>query len=418
MATLNRLAPKRIANAPDGRFADGGGLYLRVRGEGKYRHWIFRFVKTGKVTEIGIGAVKDVPLAKAREEARRLRQMVASGANPLVERRRAEAEQANSKTFGEVAKLVIDRGRNGWTVSSLRGWTNSLIKDAKRLADMNIADIGIDDVRRTVMPQFDKGDHVAARRTLGRIASALDYATARGWRSGANVAVWSVFKHLAPARDKADRRHRMLPWQGAPDAIDNIRVAAGVAPRALEFMILTATRLSEATDAQWSEIDFEAKTWTIPVSRMKARQPHTVPLSKRALEILDELGRGKVGEYVFPGRNMYGPIGAKTVQLACDAATGEKASPHGFRATFRSWCGANGVVREVAEAALAHTVQGVEGSYLREPMLERRRPIMEAWATFLDGKGAGATVVPFKSKGKRDAKSLQSSLVATLKRGP
>jgi integrase len=400
LTALNRLTPKRIAAAPDGRHADGGGLYLRVRGDGRYRHWIFRFSRSGKIAEISISAVDDVTLPAARDEGRRLREMVALGKDPIDERRRAEAEQANHKTFGAVAQLVIERGRKGWTPSSLRGWNDSLRRDAKRLHDIDIADVTVDDVKRTVMPIFDRGHYVHAKRTLTRIASALDYAIAHGWRSGANVAGWGVFRHIIPKREKADRRRRMLPWADAPAAVDAMRVAAGVGPRALEFMVLTAARLTEATEARWSEIDLDAEIWTIPASRMKARVEHVAPLSKRALAILDEMATMRVGEYVFPGRDMHGPIGAKTVQLACDAATDNRASPHGFRATFRSWCGAQGVDRELAEVALAHTIQGVEGAYHRDVMLERRRPVMEAWSDFVDGKSASAKVVQFKGKGR------------------
>ena len=156
MSALNRLSPKRIAAAPDGRHADGGGLYLRVRADGAYRHWIFRFSRNGKVAEMAIGAVADVRLAAARDEARRLREMVALGKDRIGERRRAEAEQTNHKTFTEVAALVINRGREAWTPSNLRGWNDSLLRHAKRLHDIDVADIGIEDVKRVAMPIFDR----------------------------------------------------------------------------------------------------------------------------------------------------------------------------------------------------------------------------------------------------------------------
>ena len=116
---LNQLTAREVACAKDGSHADGGGLDLRVSGGGSRRSWVFRSTRDGKVTETELGPVNAVTLAKAREEAQRLREIVASGKNPIAERRRVEAEEANRKTFHEVAKFVIERERDGWGASSL-----------------------------------------------------------------------------------------------------------------------------------------------------------------------------------------------------------------------------------------------------------------------------------------------------------
>src|ERR1700722_13464599 len=185
---LNQLTAREVACAKDGSHADGGGLYLRVSGGGSRRSWVFRFTCDGKVTETGLGPVNAVTLAKAREEAQRLREIVASGKNPIAERRRVEAEEANRKTFHEVAKFVIERERDGWGASSLASWRRSLFTDAKRLAELNVDEIAVENVKEVVTPILDRGDYVAARRTLSRVAEVLDCAIAHGWRSTGNVA--------------------------------------------------------------------------------------------------------------------------------------------------------------------------------------------------------------------------------------
>jgi integrase len=230
---------------------------------------------------------------------------------------------------------------------------------------------------------------------------------AHGWRSGANVAAWSVFRHILPKRpkDEADRHHPMVQWQDAPEIINRMRAVDTVAARALEFAALTATRISEAAGARWGEI--EGATWTVPKGRMnprgrgKPREAHVVPLSRQAVELLDGMLKHKVRDVVFPRPDapvFPRPDGAPVARMQCSrvsaAVTDGKASPHGWRSTFRTWCADHGVDREAAEAALAHKIGGVEGRYNRAAMIGRRRPVMQAWADHLDGHGADTKVVP------------------------
>jgi integrase len=133
---------------------------------------------------------------------------------------------------------------------------------------------------------------------------------------------------------------------------------------------------------------------------MKTRVEHVVALSGPALDFLTQLKAHRAGPYVFFGRDTRGPISRVPVWEMCGRATGGRGSPHGWRASFRSWCADNGVAREVAESALAHTLGGVEAAYNRAGMVERRRPVMEAWAAFLAGESETATVLPFTAQGR------------------
>jgi integrase len=323
--------------------------------------------------------------------------MIDEGLNPIAERRRVEDEQAAKRTFTEVARFVIERERNGWGASSLASWERSLFADAKRLANLNVDEISVEHVKLVVTPILDQGYYDTARRTLSRIETVLDCAIAHGWRSTSNVASWNVQKHIIPKRAKEDedRHHPMLPWRDAPAAMTELRDSDTMSARCIEFVALTGVRLSEARGARWEEIDFDKGLWTVPKGRMKMGEPHVVPLSRQALALLKSLWDHRTGPPVFFGRAR-GPVTRHALWMQCKRATGDMGSPHGWRATFRSWCADNGVDREVAESALAHKLGGVEGAYNRASMVERRRPVMDRWADFLTGEGAAATVVPFR----------------------
>src|SRR5205823_2788050 len=162
-----------------------------------------------------------------------------------------------------------------------------------------------------------------------------------------------------------------------------LRQQEGVAARALEFVILTASRVGEVIGARWSEIDLNGKVWTIPAERMKAAQAHRVPLSEAALAIVEKMAaHRRSDDYLFPGISAGRPISASAIRIVMDRI-GAGATTHGMRASFRSWCADNGIARDLAEQCLAHAIgNAVEQSYNRTDLLERRRPIMASWARF------------------------------------
>jgi integrase len=169
---------------------------------------------------------------------------------------------------------------------------------------------------------------------------------------------------------------------------------------ALEFCILTATRSGEVYGARWSEIDMATKVWTVPALRMKAAREHRVPLSERALEILEKLGNAMTGDYVFPSPRGRKPLSHVSMAKVMRRLQIDGATVHGFRSAFRDWAGnETHFPREVAEAALAHVIgDKAEQAYRRGDALEKRRALMEAWAGYCEPK-QGGNIVPIKRRG-------------------
>ena len=154
---------------------------------------------------------------------------------------------------------------------------------------------------------------------------------------------------------------------------------------ALEFLTLTATRSGETRGATWDEIDLEGKVWSIPESRMKTGEAHRIPLSSGAIRVLEQAQRLADGSgLVFPSTRRRKALGDRTLALLL-ATNRIECVPHGFRSSFRNWSAESGYSREVAEAALAHSVSRnqVESSYLSTDLFDRRRELMQVWSDYL-----------------------------------
>jgi integrase len=222
-----------------------------------------------------------------------------------------------------------------------------------------------------------------ASRVRGRIEAILDWAAARGFRQGENPARWrGHLENLLPKRSKVRRvaHHAALPFTGIGPLMTELRRQDGVAPRALEFLVLTASRTGEVLGARWSEINLAERVWTIPAERMKGGKEHRVPLSDAALHVLEAMANIRVDEYVFPGRN--GPLGPMALRRVLGCLGRDDSSVHGLRSSFRDWAGeTTAYPREVAEMALAHAVGSpVEAAYRRGDLFEKRRALMRDWA--------------------------------------
>lgn len=400
---INRLPPRAAATIVEpGRHADGGGLYLVV-GRGQSRKWVFRFKWRGRLVDMGLGAALSVTLAKARERAAEARKLLADGVSPL------EAKRAGSAvpTFGELADtLVADLGSQWRNPKHRAQWQTTLEKDAAKLRELSVDRIETADVLAVLKPIWLTKPETASR-LRGRIERVIDAAKAKGLRAGENPARWrGHLDHLLPAPKKLTRgHHAALPFDRVPPFIADLRSREAVAALALEFAILTAARSGEVRGAAWAEFDVAKKVWTVPGDRMKAGRDHRVPLPARALEILEKvraLSSGEGGALVFPG--------LKPGTSLSDAAfnqllkrmgfkTGE-VTAHGFRSSFRDWAGeVSTFPREVAEAALAHTVgDATERAYRRGDALEKRRKMMDAWARFCEPRAAGANVTPLERR--------------------
>jgi integrase len=179
-----------------------------------------------------------------------------------------------------------------------------------------------------------------------------------------------------------------MPYAELPAFLASLREQEGIAARALEFSILTAARTGEIIGARWSEINLLDKTWTVPAGRMKAHREHRVPLSARALAVLDKMQAARKGDsgeaFVFPGGKPGTPLSNMAFLMLLRRMGRSDLTAHGFRATFKTWASERtSYQNEIAEAALAHVIgDKVEQAYRRTDMFEKRRRLMQQWATF------------------------------------
>ena len=373
-------ATVRTVSAP-GRYADGEGLYLVVDQSGA-RRWVFLFRWGGKLKEMGLGGFESVNgLAKAREKAEDARRHLADGINPIEARRSAQ----EVPTFGKMADDVVAALSPGWRNDKhIAQWTMTLTVHAAAIREKPVNEITTEDVLSVLKPLADRPE--TASRLRGRIERVLDAAKAKGFRTGENPATWrGHLNHLLPKRQKLTRgHHAAMPFADVPAFVARLKEREAMAALALEFAILTAARTGEVIGARWAEIDLAAKVWAVPAGRMKAAREHRVPLSARAVEILDRAAESRRGAYVFPGPGKDRALSTNALRallIRMDAAV----TAHGFRSSFRDWAGeASTFPRELAEAALAHTVgDATERAYRRGDALEKRRKLMDAWGSFV-----------------------------------
>ena len=352
--TLHKLSARRIATlvAP-GRYGDGGGLFLVVSRSGT-RKWVFRYRWRGGRHDLGLGSAKTATLAKARELAASARRSLADGIDPVTVRRRTR-----TPTFGEVADQLIDDLSPSWRNPKHRAqWTMTLESYAAPLRKLPVDDITVEHVLGVLKPLWRTRPETASR-LRGRIERVLDAARAKGHRIGENPARWRGYlDRLLPARQLLTRgHHAAMAFADLPAFVDALRKHDAVSARALEFLILTAARSGEVLGAKWAEFDLERRIWTVPAHRMKGAREHRVPLAPRAVEIMSIMQTIRVGDYVFPGRQPGKPLSNMALEMVLRRMKVEGATVHGFRSTFRDWAGERTQFpREVAEAALAHTV--------------------------------------------------------------
>jgi integrase len=383
--SINQLSNLKVKAAKKkGLYPDGGGLYLQVASSGS-KSWIFRFKLAGRARDMGLGALRDVSLADARRKAAEARRLRSDDAQRAAQR----LEEARSVRFQDCAEQLIASHEAGWRNAKHRQqWRNTLATYAYPvLGKMPVADVDTDRVLRVIQPLWTSKTETASR-LRGRIEAVLSWAKARELRTGENPAQWrGHLDQLLPARSKVRRveHHPALPYRELPAFMSRLRGKDGITPLALEFVILTAARTGEALGARWDEIDLKARMWTVPAERMKAGREHRVPLSPRAIAILNELASFRVNDFVFPGTKRGKSLSDMALlMLLRDLHPG--ITTHGFRSTFKDWCAEQtNTPNFVSEAALAHIVADkVEAAYRRSELLEKRRTLMEAWARFCE----------------------------------
>jgi integrase len=382
------------------------GLHLQVADSGA-RSWVLRIMVGTKRREIGLGAFPAVTLAMAHQKARDTRELAGQGVDPVNQKKALKsalvAEQAKAVTFEAACADYIKAHEAEWrNVKHAAQWRATLATYAyPELGRLLVRDIGLPQVLNVLEPIW-KTKTETASRLRGRIESVLDWATTRGYRSGLNPARWKG--HLdtvlpAPGKIAKQDHHKAVAVADVGSFMVALRAMEGMGAKALEFAILTAARSGEVRGATWSEIDMDAKLWTVPGHRMKAGIEHRVPLSGGAVKVLQGLPRFAGNDLVFVAQRG-GSLSDMTLS-AVMRRIGIDAVPHGLRSTFRDWAAERTSYPEaVAEAALAHTKgDKVEAAYFRSDLFEKRRRMMAEWATFLAKvESKSADVLPIQRR--------------------
>lgn len=420
--TLEKLSPLKVQRlkAP-GLYGDGGGLYLQIKAAGA-RSWVFRYRMGGRKTprDMGLGSLDSVSLADARLKAADKRNLILDGIDPIEARKRdkvaAALDASKAITFKECATAYIASHREGWrNEKHAAQWTATLEAYAyPKIGKLPVRDVDAGTILKVLEQKCDElpgkptlwsGKTETASRVRGRIESILDWARVRQYRLGENPARWrGNLEYQLPKRSKVHKvtHHAALPYVEVGAFMRDLRGQSGTAASALEFLILTATRTSEAIGARWNEIDIDKGLWIIPAERIKAGKEHRIPLSAPALAIVKRQAKEKVGEFVFPGGKLKKPLSTNALLALLKRMKRDDLTGHGFRSTFRDWAAEQtNYARDVAEMALAHTIgDKVEAAYRRGDLFKKRERLMADWAKYC-GTVAGAGNVIAITRGAR-----------------
>jgi integrase len=410
------LTSKRIVKLTEpGRYGDGRGLYLQVTDAG-VRSWILRYERNGRERAMGLGPVGDFTIEEARERARKARQQLSDGIDPIDARRAERARQATEAalaaaknvSFEQCARQYFDHHSSKWHNAKHRG---EFISSLKRYAFSVIGKLPVAAIDKTLVLKVLQKDSFwqiktrTAGRVRGRIESILDYAKVQGWRAGENPAGWDGnLEHALPATSSIapTKHHNALAFAEVHNFVSVLRARNDMAARALEFLILTATRTGEVIGARWSEIDLSAKTWTIPAARMKTGRKtgkeHRIPLCDRAIAILQALPRE--ADFVFFGSRKNKPLSHDAFNQLQKRMKRREFTVHGMRSTFRDWAAEKTTYpNHVVEMALAHAIGNkVEAAYRRGDLFEQRRQLMGDWARYCETAQHEATVTSIRAR--------------------
>ena len=405
------LSPRFVETATEpGKYFDGQGLFLRVAKNGA-KQWVQRITIRGKRTELGLGSPPAVSLAMARGAALENRGKAMLGGDPLADKRNDREGLTFSGAVDKYLAVKLSEFRNE---KHRKQWRSTLDTYAKpSLGSKLVSEITVQDVLRVLEPIW-KDKTETASRLRGRIENVLSWATVAGHRMGDNPARWKGnLSEMLPKASKVAKGGNQ-PALAVGDVSrwwDELSRREGMAARALQFLTLTAARSGEVRGLTWDELELdEAATsatsatravWTVPASRMKNGRPHRVPLTTEAAALLQALPRLENSPFVFFAARggMLSDMSISAVMRRMqesevkagrtgflDPDSKRPAVPHGLRSTFRQWAAERGYPRDMAEIALAHFIGSeVERAYQRSDMLDRRRDMMAAWASFLVG---------------------------------
>jgi integrase len=404
--SLNALTAEGLHRDPDCT-----GLYVQVTYKrhgteysaenGVTRSWVYRYRSpiTKKGRAMGLGSCEVIGIAEARELARAARRLVTLGADPIdhrkdkneQDRQAAIKERASTMTFAAcVEQYLADKTRSFKSAKHAKQYRETLERACAAFGDMNVAAIDTPTVIKFLTPMW-REIPPTAKRIQGRIESVFDWATVHEFRQGPNPGKWDGHLEHKFTVAKGQKSHEAMPVDDVPAFVTKVRKRDGVSYRALEFLILTAARTDEVLSAKWEQIDLDKRLWTIPAEDMKAGKEHVVPLSDAAVTLLARLDR--TSTYIFPGQTAVRieVTGLRRVLKRCDGV----GTVHGLRSCFRDWAGdRTNFDHETIEHALAHKLKDkAEAAYRRSTAVEKRRLLMEAWASYCAGVAEADNVV-------------------------
>lgn len=402
--TLNRLSALAVQKLKvPGKHADGGGLYLLIAPSGS-KSWVFRYMIAGRSREMGLGPLHAVPVDQARELAKQARTTLKSGQDPLVLRDSAEKIARDrlakeGKTFAWCAATYVAdvRGPELSNPKHRAQWLSTLEAYAyPTFGKVIIGDVTMQMVLDALQPIWLTKNETASR-VRQRMEAVFSWAKVQGYRQGDNPAAWKgALDHLLPNPKKVKnaKHYPSLPFDQVASFMRALSAHHGSSARALEWLILSANRTNAVILAEWNEIDRERLIWTSPAEKMKGDHDHRCPITKQMLSVLDMQESVKDGTYIFHNKGkplsnaamlmLVGGMHTQATPWVDPKEDNKRITPHGFRSTFRDWAGdMTDFPEEICELALAHsTGTKTEAAYRRADALEKRRPLMQAWANY------------------------------------
>ena len=363
-----------------GKYYDLHGLFLRIEPTGSRRR-VQRVSIAGRQREIGLGSADLVTLAEAREIAVSNKKQAKAGGDPLA----AKRERVAIPTLNEAIDKVIELNAPTWTNAKHAAQFKSTLTNyvTPKLGRRPVNDIQAADILSVLQPIWVEKNETA-RRVKQRIGTVMKWAIAQGYRSDDPTL---ALNQVLPKPNRKPKHRASLPYTDVSECLNIIKNSDAMLSTklAIELLVLTATRSGEVRLADWSEVDFDAKTWTIPAERMKMKEEHIIPLSDRALDVLQQAKALGNDGLIFPGMRSGRPMSDMTMSKLVKEL-GFPVDIHGFRTSFRTWVQEQtNTAHEVAERALAHkTTNKVEAAYARSDLFEKRRKLMDAWASYLD----------------------------------
>jgi integrase len=394
MRTWDRLSATFVRGLKQpGKYYDGGGLMLQAtstKANGVTKAWLFRYQIDHRERQMGLGSTRVVTLAEARAKANEARKLLAAGIDPLTarnaERMAARTAELRRATFRQCLDGFLESHGERWRAKHLAQWRNSMRTYCKLIDDVAVADIDVGMVLRIIEPDWKRAPETMDR-VRRRIGEVLGYAEVRGLRPpGPLPTRWK--NHLDkmlphPRTLKPVQHHAAMGYVDAPHLFARLVASDAIPEQCLALVMLAVARSAEARGARWDEFDLKAKIWTVPPTRMKRTRSHRVPLSVEALTLIERLPRN--GEYLFTVTGSGKPIVGMSLRKALARHAGEGFTVHGLRSSFRTWADERtNFQREIKEVALAHAIgDATEAAYARSDLIEKRRKLMQAWATFL-----------------------------------